>query len=501
MQSYRKIRAYAYRGSFIKTIGVFRMNKIMGLLIGICAFFVALFYVVSKRDFRKDFSADNLSAKRRFLTTVALFIAFLSCGETPAARNRTSPTGSVNNIADTASLEDIEKTGEWVQLRKRWSDLKKAESWSAIDLQKEVEKQKKVNDTFLSLLAAKGYFSQNVAYILNYIYGELLFHRLRSTSSWTCYKMTRLGSALSGTRRDLENQLKLLSDINGTINKKVFDAAKDNIARDIEFLNRAEEIFEKGKKNQHAEDYWEEEKALANLFKDGKVDARLKADEAATRAAELIARMNINKPVVVTDQRTRLNQLKHYKEWQQIKSNWQNVSEIKSVGYDAMEKMINKKKKETKALLNKLVSLKIFTNAAATVFNDIYGDRIYHHLRPMAATCYEPTVLGWRQQQTRNDIENQLRELEEIAKKGTMKKTVLEQARQNLKKSLEIVLLVNELWEKQKNGDWEKYADEEKEILSFFTADNYNKADINDEIKIREGVEEAMGIIQLIYKD
>lgn len=168
---------------------------------------------------------------------------------------------------------------------------------------------------------------------------------------------------------------------------------------------------------------------------------------------------------------------------------------------DAMEKVIDENKKENWMLLSKLVSAGLLTSEGAKVFNDIYGDRIYHHLRPMAATCYLPTALGMRQQQTRSDLENRLNALSDIYKKGTVNEEVLRQAERNLLKDMEINLLINELWEKQKGGNWDKYRDKEQEILSCFASEDYSKVDIKDNIRIRKGVEEAIEIIQLLYSD
>lgn len=292
------------------------MSKIIGFFIGICALFVALFYVLAKRDFILNFTKNTPFLKRKFLATVAVLITFLSNGKILASVNELDSQITPTSIKGEQKLEDIQKTSEWIQLKKRWSSLKEAKSWPFTEISKEVEKQKKVNNEYLVSLVKKGYISQNVAYILNYIYGELLFHKLRSTSPATCYKMTILGGTMSGVRGNLEKRLKLLSDISkqGSINENVFVEAENNIARDIEFMNRAQKVFDKGKNVQYGETYWEEEKALANLFKDGKVNESIKVEEDVFKAAELIAQLNINNTAPADQSKTKSEQLKSFKE-------------------------------------------------------------------------------------------------------------------------------------------------------------------------------------------
>jgi len=477
----------------------------IGFLLGICALIVALFYLISKRNFRPILNKNTPFLKRKFLTAVAILVAFFSSGKILAAVGEAESPMSSTSIKEKQKLEDIEKTSQWKELKKRWLNLKKSEGWSITDIQKEVEKQKKINNKYLGSLVASGYFSQNVSYILNYIYGQLLFHRLRSTVGWTCYKMAPLGSVMSGTRRNLEDRLKLLSEISDKeiVNKNVLKEAKSDIERNIEFLSRAQGILDKEEAYDAADEtHWEERRALVDLFKDGKVDSSVEAEKDVSIAAELIVRLNAGSDNFLEEERqTKIKQLKNFKEWGQIKSIWKNVSKIEGFGFDEMEKTITKKKEENWVLLSKLLGAGLFTKEGAKVFNDIYGDRVFHRLRPMAATCYEPTIIGMRQQQVRDNIENRLKVLEEISKQDTLKDEVLKQAEKNLQKDMEVVLLVNEWWEKTKRDGWDKYDNEEKEILSYFTDEDYSNTDIDDNIKIREGVGEAMEIIQLIYSD
>ena len=198
------------------------------------------------------------------------------------------------------------------------------------------------------------------------------------------------------------------------------------------------------------------------------------------------------------DRKNKLLLLKRFKEWEKIKSNWFSISTIESKDINNMTTFFNEKQKENGELLAKLVSAGLFTEEGIRVFNDIYRDRIFHYVRPKKmATCYMPSLLGGRQMHAIGDLEERLKVLSEIYKKGTVKEDVLKQAEKNLLKDMEFIIIIDELGEKQSKAgnNWNKYSKVEKKILSYDTDINL----IKDTIKIRDGVKEATEIIEMIY--
>jgi hypothetical protein len=172
--------------------------------------------------------------------------------------------------------------------------LKTVKASGGLDWEKnELEPKKAENKEYLDSLVAKGYITKNVAYILNYAYAELLYHRLRSTSGWMCYELMHLDYARLHTRTDLEKQLKLLSEISKKkiVDEKVIAQAKENIARDIEYLRRIKDLTYKIERNGY-DKYQDEEKALLNLFKDDKVSKNIKTGKNIQKAAELIIKLS-----------------------------------------------------------------------------------------------------------------------------------------------------------------------------------------------------------------
>lgn len=177
------------------------MNKLFGLLLAGLAVFVALFYLITKRKINVCPAKDGPFLKRKFLAMVIALIAFFSQDKSLViADNLNTVGGSEASLRGENQLADIQKTSEWTALKKRWAELKKTVVKPAENIEADVEKEKQINNAYIEPLVAKGYFSKNVGFILNYVYGELLYHKIRSTSGWTCYKMTVMGGTLSGLR-------------------------------------------------------------------------------------------------------------------------------------------------------------------------------------------------------------------------------------------------------------------------------------------------------------
>lgn len=186
-------------------------------------------------------------------------------------------------------------------------------------------------------------------------------------------------------------------------------------------------------------------------------------------------------------------------EWKQIRASWHGVPQLKQPGYDAMQKVIAAKRAECDKLLAKLVRAKLVQRAAADVLVAIYADRIYHHLRQTAATCYDPTELGARVMSTRSSLDKRLALLQKH--RGKLKPDVAAKLERALKKEMELVLRVNALWEKQKGGNWAAHRKEEQQILALFAKQSsYSSVEIKDSIQIRPGVEGAMRLVRLLYE-
>jgi hypothetical protein len=196
-----------------------------------------------------------------------------------------------------------------------------------------------------------------------------------------------------------------------------------------------------------------------------------------------------------------LSKLETRAEWKSMRAAWLAVPQLPQAGYDAMSKVIAEKRAASEKLLHKLVEARLMSRESARVLCDVYADRIYHKLRRTAATCYDPTQLGEKIEQTREQLEKQLALLAGFAKKGALKPEVVQKVARTAKKQMEMVLRVAALWEKQrttKNAG--ALRTEEQAILALFVKQGYGDAEIKDSIPIRPGVEEAMRLVQQIYR-
>lgn len=186
-------------------------------------------------------------------------------------------------------------------------------------------------------------------------------------------------------------------------------------------------------------------------------------------------------------------------EWKAVRESWHGVPKIEQAGYDDIQKVVAARRAANRAQLDRLVKARLVERDAAEVLDAIYGDRIYHHLRQRAATCYDPTQLGERVQTTRTQLESRLGLLQKH--RGKLDPKVAAKVERALQKKMELLLEVDALWRKQRGGNWKAHRAEEARILSLFVKQaDHSKAEITDSIKIRPGVAGAMRLIRLMYR-
>ena len=209
-------------------------------------------------------------------------------------------------------------------------------------------------------------------------------------------------------------------------------------------------------------------------------------------------------PAPAADPATREAALAKRPEWARLRASVQGVTKLERVDYDSLDKTVAAKRAELRKLLAPLVSAKLVSRDGAEVLAEVHGDRVFHTLRKVAATCYDPTQLGARVQSTREAREKQLALLAELVKKGTVKPELAAKIRRTLEKQVELLLRVNAIWERQKHEktpSWPRIRKEEEAIMALFARrEKYDDMTIKDEIKVRPGVEEAMRLCQLLLR-
>jgi hypothetical protein len=186
-------------------------------------------------------------------------------------------------------------------------------------------------------------------------------------------------------------------------------------------------------------------------------------------------------------------------EWKQLQKAWLGVPNLKITMPSSLKPVIANLRAASQTLTDGLVKDGLLDKDGAQVFNDIYADRVYHQLRPLTASCYDPTALGSQIQLTRTVLEKRLKLISGFARAGKVKPAVAQKVEASVARALEILLLVKTHWDKVGKGNRKAYQAEERRILSLFAGLAIKTPRIKGTVKIRPGVPKAMQIIKRIY--
>ena len=187
-------------------------------------------------------------------------------------------------------------------------------------------------------------------------------------------------------------------------------------------------------------------------------------------------------------------------EWQAIKKDWLAVESLEGFGWDAMKAKVEASRQTCGQRMAALVSAGLVDEDAAAVFCRIQADRVYHKLRAMAATCYDPTMLGAKVQAHRDDFEKRLMALAKAAAGAKLKPAVVEKARQTIARQMEFTLRVDDHWKAMpKNGPWDEYRKQEQALMAWFAKDDYRTIELKADLPVRPAVAQAMALVQQIY--
>ncbi len=474
------------------------MHKIAVFTLSVFAFFVALYYICTRK--KPIFHLKgNTFLSRQFFIALSSFLAIFS-------QQQSFAYAQAKNNEDClfSKTPDLKNTSEWLAIRSQWLDLTKEAVAAAADYRDVIATKKQILARNFSALVDKGLIRKDVAIVLEMIYGEMIFHRLRSQSGETCYKPTTLGSSVWSVRENLEKRCQMLGEIaaRGYVEESIIRASKETLGRDIEYLKRAEALFAKTQQT-HQYDFQEEE-ALALLFAEGKVSFELVVSPSVQEAVNYIIDFYSLAAPNVAKRHTSENDFQNqdysaFSEWAVLKKKWNSVHEFNGLAdfrSSNIPATLAREEEELRNLLSVFTARKIISVSTAELLVGIYKDRVFHRLRSTSAiTCYEPTVLGFKQQKLRDDIEARLKELRTLQGQGIVERGVLAQAEKNLAKDMEMVLCIEGAWKKASGKNWELYQKEEQKLLSYFINQEYDSAEIRDDFPVRPEMIEALSFI------
>ncbi len=207
------------------------------------------------------------------------------------------------------------------------------------------------------------------------------------------------------------------------------------------------------------------------------------------------------KGAVVRPRPSKASRLEARTEWQQLQKAWLAVPslKIKITRTSSLKPAIASLRAANQKLTCRLVKDGLMDSDGAQVFNDIYADRVFHQLRPLTSSCYDPTTLGHQIQMTRTGLEKRLTLIAGFARAGKVKPAVAQKVESSVARTLEILLLVNAHWKKGWKGNRKAYQAEESRIMALFVGLSPKPPRIKDTLKLRPGIPKAMKIIKRIY--
>ncbi len=205
------------------------------------------------------------------------------------------------------------------------------------------------------------------------------------------------------------------------------------------------------------------------------------------------------KGAMVSPRPSKASRLEARTEWQQLQKAWLAVGSLKVTRTSSLKPAIASLRAANQKLTDRLVKDGLMDKDGAQVFNDIYADRVFHQLRPLTSSCYDPTALGSQIQMTRTGLEKRLTLIAGFARAGKVKPAVAQKVESSVARSLEILLLVNVHWKKGWKGNRKAYQAEESRIMALFVGLSPNPPRIKDTLKLRPGIPKAMKIIKRIY--
>ena len=172
----------------------------------------------SRRDFIRGFGV-----------TLASLLA-TRCAKLPGA----SP--------DAPSTLDVEKGSARERLRQSWLSFDRFEAEAKDDYERGSQARSSLLETHQNALAelvAAGELTQSVADQVQAAYDEAINHLWRRHSGVTCYTMTPLSMAYTGSRSQLLKQAALLADSSG-LDPDAVTQAQAALAREMAFLSLSE---------------------------------------------------------------------------------------------------------------------------------------------------------------------------------------------------------------------------------------------------------------------
>lgn len=234
------------------------MTKLIGLIVTIAAFLLALWIVALRKRLPHPKPKGIVGA--RFWVLVTLFATMLGGGPAQSGSETNQRIGFSTNVrAKIASMPGFK------EIKKDWLAVEKLEGfdWNKMNQATEETKQKCAKG--LKDVIRIGFISQAGADAFCLVAADRVYHKLRKTAA-SCYDPTMLGAKIQMLRDDFEARLKALAKASSKLKPFVVEKIRWTIVRQMEVNLRAKAHWESQPKDGNWEAFRAREQAIMALF-------------------------------------------------------------------------------------------------------------------------------------------------------------------------------------------------------------------------------------------
>ncbi len=145
-------------------------------------------------------------------------------------------------------------------------------------------------------------------------------------------------------------------------------------------------------------------------------------------------------------------------EWGKIVKKWDKMSQVKVNNFDGIYNIVEKEKKSMSGIYENLIKEGYLSEVSAEALNLVYGENLATTLEgkvelPM---CYEPVMMQeWdcTGADTRDELNKKLYLVEDLYKKDTVKKEVLDKAKKDIEDRLSLLDKADKYWNNEEKDD------------------------------------------------
>jgi hypothetical protein len=161
------------------------------------------------------------------------------------------------------------------------------------------------------------------------------------------------------------------------------------------------------------------------------------------------------------------------KEWKEIVIKWDEMSKVKAANFEEISKVVEREQKSMATLYESLIKGGYLSSVSAEAIKLIYGENLRSTLEKTVQLpcCYEPVAhYEWdcNGVDTREGLNKKLALLEELYKKGTVKKEILDNVKKEISDRLSLLDKADKYWQSAGEGKCEKHPEEVDVILHLY---------------------------------